>query len=370
MIPRYTLPEMAAVWSDEARLRHWLRIEVLACEAWGRLGRIPGADLTAIRSRATFSVEGVAEIERVTNHDVAAFVQNVAESIGPEGRWIHFGMTSSDLLDTALGLQLREAADLLLARLERLMAVVRARALEHRSTVMMGRTHGVHAEPITFGHKLALWTFELDRDRERLRRAHDVVSVGKVSRVVGTFAEDPTHPQTFPTLTTSCARRSRSRSRSSSNVHRASLWPNVMGSAWTPWVRPIITVLRCSIARARTTAISRSSRASSRSAASRSCSPSAVSSRSDEVMPKWIHRPSGPMDSATFCTNAATSWFVTRSNSATRSTENVARERIAVRSASGIRPRRPHASQARTSILSQWRSRASSDQTAPISGCV
>ncbi len=192
MIPRYTQPEMGAVWSDEARLRHWLRIEVLACEAWGRLGRIPEADLTAIRSRATFSVERVAELERVTNHDVAAFVQNVAESIGPEGRWIHFGMTSSDLLDTALGLQLREAADLLLARLERLMAVVRARALEHRSTVMMGRTHGVHAEPITFGHKLALWTFELDRDRERLRRAHDVVSVGKVSGVVGTYAKvDP-----------------------------------------------------------------------------------------------------------------------------------------------------------------------------------
>src|SRR6266511_2939167 len=192
MIPRYTLPEMAAVWSDEARLRHWLRIEVLACEAWGRLGRIPGADLTAIRSRATFSVERVAEIERVTNHDVAAFVQNVAESIGPEGRWIHFGMTSSDLLDTALGLQLREAADLLLARLERLMAVVRARALEHRATVMMGRTHGVHAEPITFGHKLAVWTFELDRDRERLRWARDVVSVGKVSGVVGTYGKvDP-----------------------------------------------------------------------------------------------------------------------------------------------------------------------------------
>ena len=192
MIPRYTLPEMAAVWSDEARLRHWLRIEVLACEAWARLGRIPEEDIHAIRTRAAFSLDRVAELERVTNHDVAAFVQNVAESVGPEGRWIHFGMTSSDLLDTALALQLREAADLLLARLQRLLAVVRARALEHRSTVMMGRTHGVHAEPITFGHKLALWTFELDRDRERLRRAREVISVGKISGVVGTYAKvDP-----------------------------------------------------------------------------------------------------------------------------------------------------------------------------------
>ena len=133
MIPRYTLPEMAAVWSDEARLRHWLRIEILACEAWAQLGRIPEADMAAIRSKASFTAERVDEVERVTNHDVAAFVQVVGESIGPEGRWVHFGMTSSDLLDTALGLQLREAADLLLARLEGLMAVVRARALEHRA---------------------------------------------------------------------------------------------------------------------------------------------------------------------------------------------------------------------------------------------
>ncbi len=192
MIPRYSLPEMAGVWSDEARLRHWLRIEILACEAWTRLGRIPEADMAAIRSKASFDMAKVAEVERVTNHDVAAFVQVVGESIGPQGRWVHFGMTSSDLLDTALGLQLREAADLLLARLKRLMAVVRARALEHRASVMMGRTHGVHAEPTTFGHKLALWTFELDRDRERLRRAREVVSVGKISGVVGTYAKvDP-----------------------------------------------------------------------------------------------------------------------------------------------------------------------------------
>jgi adenylosuccinate lyase len=192
VIPRYTLPEMAAVWSDEARMRHWLRIEVLACEAWARLGRIPQEDLAAIRDRASFTVERVDELERTTNHDVAAFVQCVAESVGPQGRWVHFGMTSSDLLDTTLGLQLREAVDLLLGRVERLLSIVKARALEHRDTVMMGRTHGVHAEPTTFGHKLALWAFELDRDRDRLRRARHVVSVGKVSGPVGTYSKvDP-----------------------------------------------------------------------------------------------------------------------------------------------------------------------------------
>jgi adenylosuccinate lyase len=134
----------------------------------------------------------VAEIERVTNHDVAAFVQALAEPVGPPGRWIHFGLTSSDLLDTALALQLRSSADLLLARVERLLAVARRRALEHRDTICIGRTHGVHAEPTTLGHKLALWAFELDRDRERLRRAREVVSVGKLSGVVGTYAQvDP-----------------------------------------------------------------------------------------------------------------------------------------------------------------------------------
>jgi adenylosuccinate lyase len=188
VIPRYTLPEMAAVWSDESRLRHWLRIEVLACDAWARLGRIPSEDLDAIRLKATVTVDRVAELEATTNHDVAAFVQAAAESVGPAGRWIHFGMTSSDLLDTSLALQLRAAADLLLAKLERLLAVVRDRALEHRETLCVARTHGVHAEPTTFGHKLAVWAFELARDRDRLRRAREVVSVGKVSGVVGTYA--------------------------------------------------------------------------------------------------------------------------------------------------------------------------------------
>jgi adenylosuccinate lyase len=193
MIPRYSVPEMAAVWSDEARLRHWLEIEVLAVEAWARLGTVPAEDARAVRDRASFTVERVRELEEVTRHDVAAFVQCVAESVGPAGRWIHFGLTSSDVLDTGFALQLRQAADLLLAGTERLLGTVKRMALEHSDTVMAGRTHGVHAEPTSFGHKLALWAFELDRDRERLRRAREAVSVGKVSGAVGTYAH--LHPR-------------------------------------------------------------------------------------------------------------------------------------------------------------------------------
>jgi adenylosuccinate lyase len=179
---------MAAVWSDETRFGHWLEIEILAVEAWARLGTVPAEDARAIRDRAAITVERVNELEYVTKHDVAAFVQAVGESVGDAGRWIHFGMTSSDVLDTGLALQLRGAADLLLGRVETLLGVTKRLALEHRDTVMVGRTHGVHAEPTSFGHKLALWAFELDRDRERLRRAKDAVSVGAISGVVGTYA--------------------------------------------------------------------------------------------------------------------------------------------------------------------------------------
>jgi adenylosuccinate lyase len=193
VIPRYTLPEMAAVWSEEAKLGHWLRIEVLAVEGWGRLGRIPPEDVDQIREHARVPTpDRIAEIERVTNHDVAAFVQAVAEELGPAGRWIHFGLTSSDVLDTGLALQMREALRLILRGLEDLLAVVKRRALEHRYTICMGRTHGVHAEPTTFGHKLAVWAFELGRDRERLRQAVAAASVGKLSGVVGTYSQvDP-----------------------------------------------------------------------------------------------------------------------------------------------------------------------------------
>jgi len=192
MIERYVLPEMGAVWADEARLGHWLEIEILVAEALAGLGVVPDADARAIRARASFDVERVAEVERVTKHDVAAFVQVVAGSVGPAGRWVHFGLTSSDVLDTGLALQLRDACDLLLERLERLLAVAKRLALANRNVVMAGRTHGVVAEPTSFGHKVALWAFELDRDRDRLRRARETVSVGAISGAVGTYAQvDP-----------------------------------------------------------------------------------------------------------------------------------------------------------------------------------
>ncbi len=188
MIPRYALPEMTRVWSDEERLSNWLEIELLAVEAWAELGRIPAADAAAVRARASFTVDEVLERERITRHDVAAFVDVVSASVGDEGRWVHFGLTSSDVLDTGLALQLRASADILLRRTERLLAVVKRTAIEHRDTVMVGRSHGVHAEPISFGLKLAVWAFELDRDRERLRRARETVSVGAISGAVGTYA--------------------------------------------------------------------------------------------------------------------------------------------------------------------------------------
>jgi adenylosuccinate lyase len=192
MIPRYVLPEMAAVWSEDARLGHWLEIEILVAEALAGLGVVPDADAREIRASASFDAERVAEVERVTRHDVAAFVQVVGESVGTAGRWVHFGLTSSDVLDTGLALQLRDASDLLLERLERLLAVAKRMALANRDVVMAGRTHGVVAEPTSFGHKVALWAFELDRDRDRLRRARETVSVGAISGVVGTYAQvDP-----------------------------------------------------------------------------------------------------------------------------------------------------------------------------------
>jgi len=192
VIPRYVTPEMAAVWSDRAKLGHWLEIEILVAEAWARLGVIPADDAREIRAKAAFDLERVEDVERVTRHDVAAFVQVVGDAVGPAGRWVHFGLTSSDVLDTGLALQLRDASDLLLDALERLLDAAKRRALSHRKTAMAGRTHGVVAEPTSFGHKVALWAFELDRDRDRLRRAREAVSVGAISGAVGTYAQvDP-----------------------------------------------------------------------------------------------------------------------------------------------------------------------------------
>jgi adenylosuccinate lyase len=192
MIDRYSFPEMKAIWSDESRLGNWMKIEILAAEAMSILGLVPPSAIETIRERAAFDPERVREIEKTTRHDVVAFITNLAENIGPDGRWLHYGMTSSDVLDTGLALQLRDAADILLADASRLLGVIKRRALEFRRTPMMGRTHGVHAEPITFGLKLAVWAFEMRRDMDRLLRARETVSVGKLSGAVGTYASiDP-----------------------------------------------------------------------------------------------------------------------------------------------------------------------------------
>jgi adenylosuccinate lyase len=191
MIPRYTHPEMGRVWSDQRRYETWLLVETAAAEAMAAAGIIPSDAARDIRDRGAFDIARIDEIEQVTQHDVIAFTTAVAEKVGPSARWLHFGMTSSDVIDTAQALQMREACDLILADLAALAAAVRDRALEHRRTAMIGRTHGVHAEPMTFGLKLALWYAEITRDVERVRRARAVVGVGKLSGAVGTFAHLP-----------------------------------------------------------------------------------------------------------------------------------------------------------------------------------
>src|SRR6187401_2367957 len=191
MIQRYTHPDMGRIWSDRHRYETWLLVETAAAEAMAAAGIIPSDAARDIRERGAFDVARIEEIERVTQHDVIAFTTAVAEKVGPSARWLHFGMTSSDVIDTAQALQMREACDLILQDLEGLAAAIRARAFEHRRTPMVGRTHGVHAEPMTFGLKLALWYAELARDRERLCRARVTVGVGKISGAVGTFAHLP-----------------------------------------------------------------------------------------------------------------------------------------------------------------------------------
>jgi adenylosuccinate lyase len=193
LIPRYALPEMAELFTDEARLATWLEVELLAVEAWAKLGVIPAADAETIRRRASVGPAAVAERERVTDHDVAAFVDVVQDSVGfPAGAWVHHGLTSSDVVDTALSVTLARAADLLLEAVDALDAAITARAREFRDTPIVGRTHGVHAEPTTFGAKLALWAHQLRRDRARMRRARAAIAVGKLSGVVGTYSNvDP-----------------------------------------------------------------------------------------------------------------------------------------------------------------------------------
>jgi adenylosuccinate lyase len=188
MIARYTHPEMGRIWSDQRRFETWLLVETAAAEAMATAGIVPREAAREIRERAQIDVARIDEIERTTQHDVIAFTTAVAETVGPSARWLHFGMTSSDVIDTAQALQMREACDLILKDLEALAEAVRARAFEHRQTPMIGRTHGVHAEPMTFGLKLALWFAEIGRDIERVRRVRSIVSVGKLSGAVGTFA--------------------------------------------------------------------------------------------------------------------------------------------------------------------------------------
>jgi adenylosuccinate lyase len=190
VIARYARPAMAKIWSEESKLARWLEVELAALDALAEVGAIPSEDVAAIRQRAVAPTpERVAEIELVTDHDTAAFVDAVAEPLGPEGRWLHYGLTSSDVVDTALSLQIQEAGRLLLEGIERSFAAVVARAEEHRNTICIGRSHGIHAEPTTFGWKLAGWAFELDRTRTRVTRALEVNRVGQLSGTVGTYAQ-------------------------------------------------------------------------------------------------------------------------------------------------------------------------------------
>jgi adenylosuccinate lyase len=189
MIPRYTLPEMGAVWNDEAHFAAMLRVEIAALRAVEKRGLVPAGVTADVEANARIDVERISEIEQTTDHDVIAFVSQLAETVGDNGRFIHFGLTSSDVVDTALALQCRNAAELIVAELDALIATLAAKAREHAETVMMGRTHSVHAEPITFGLKLASWAFEMGRDRDRIESAARDLSVGKLSGAVGTYSQ-------------------------------------------------------------------------------------------------------------------------------------------------------------------------------------
>jgi adenylosuccinate lyase len=191
MIRRYTHPDMGRIWSDQRKYETWLQVEIAALDAMAREGIVPHEAARDLRERGRFDIARIEAIEETTQHDVIAFTTAVAEHVGPSARWLHFGLTSSDVIDTAQALQMREACDLILTGIDQLMRAVHARANEHRRTPMIGRTHGVHAEPMTFGLKLALWYAELGRDLARMRRAREVIAVGKLSGAVGTFAHLP-----------------------------------------------------------------------------------------------------------------------------------------------------------------------------------
>lgn len=194
MISRYTRPEMGAIWTEENKFKAWLEVEILACEAWAELGDIPKEDVKKIREHASFDIDRIYEIEKETRHDVVAFTRAVSETpaLGEERKWVHYGLTSTDVVDTALSYILKQANEIILKDLENFVSILANKAKEHKYTIMMGRTHGVHAEPTTFGLKLGLWYEEMKRNVERFKQAADTVRVGKLSGAVGTYANiDP-----------------------------------------------------------------------------------------------------------------------------------------------------------------------------------
>jgi len=187
MIERYTLPEIGQIWTDENKFRIWLQIEILACEALANIGKIPQEAVQEIREKADFDVKRILEIEAEVHHDVIAFLTNVGEYVGESARYIHYGMTSSDILDTTLAVQMKQAGELIRDKMDQLIEVIKQKAVAYKDTVMVGRSHGVHAEPITFGFKLAVWYSEMLRNRTRLQNAIETISAGKISGAVGTF---------------------------------------------------------------------------------------------------------------------------------------------------------------------------------------
>lgn len=191
MIPRYTRPEMGRLWDIEAKYQKWLDVEIAVCEAWAELGEIPVDAVDVIKKKARFDLKRIDEIESVVKHDVIAFLTSVAENVGPESRFIHKGLTSSDIVDTALSLLMKNASDIILKDIKNLMDVLKRQAYKYREVPMMGRSHGVHAEPMTFGLKFALWYEDMKRNLERMKRAKEIISVGKLSGAVGTFSNIP-----------------------------------------------------------------------------------------------------------------------------------------------------------------------------------
>lgn len=191
MIERYSREEMANIWTEQNRFEAWLEVEILACEAWSKLGHIPAEDVKLIRQNAKVDVDRAKEIEQETRHDVVAFTRQVSETLGEERKWVHYGLTSTDVVDTALSYVVKQANEIIEKDLEKFLEVLKNKAIEHKTTLMMGRTHGVHAEPTTFGIKMALWYTEMKRNLERFKRVREEIEVGKMSGAVGTFANIP-----------------------------------------------------------------------------------------------------------------------------------------------------------------------------------